>query len=427
MRIIHTADWHLGQHFMGKSREVEHQKFLDWLLCTIKKQQIDAIIVAGDIFDTGTPPSYARQMFNRFVGDSKDTGCQLLLLGGNHDSVAMLEETSELLRRLGVHLVAKPTDDPLDQVVCLQSNGSQQSPGALVCAIPFIRPRYIVKSVAGQDGSTKQQQLQTAIAAHYQSVYDAAVKLRADKQWDCPIIATGHLTAVGASRSDSVRDIYIGTLEAFPANAFPPADYIALGHIHGAQKVAGNEKIRYSGSPIPLSFDESGHGLKKSVVQLTTGAGSSIDFNIIPLPDFRTLHTIRGDLDSIETQVAALVADNPPDPDLTTWLEVIVSTEGYLDDLQQRVAALVQDHHIEVLLLRREKKLRSATLETSRKQTLSELNEHDIFEHRLKVEYPDGVTVEEDQTGQPGSTEELNRLRTLYQQVVGEVNSGEAV
>lgn len=284
-----------------------------------------------------------------------------------------------------------------------------------------------MKSVAGQDGDTKQQQLQTAIAEHYQAVYNAAVKLREDNQWDCPIIATGHLTAVGASRSDSVRDIYIGTLDAFPASAFPPADYIALGHIHSAQKVAGQENIRYSGSPIPLSFDESGHGLKKSVVQITTGAGCAIDFEVIGLPDFRTLVTIRGDLDTIETNVAALVADNSPVSDLTSWLEVIVSTEDYLDDLQQRVAALVDGHDIEVLLVRRDRKHRSATLETAQKQTLNELSVDDIFEHRLTEAYATSDLAAEDQAAQARNREAQDRLKTLYRQVVSEVQSGDAV
>lgn len=426
MRIIHTADWHLGQHFMGKSREQEHQLFLDWLLGVVTAKNIDAIIVAGDVFDTGTPPSYARQMFNRFVGDSKDAGCQLLVLGGNHDSVAMLEESSELLHRLGVHLVARPADDPLDQVVRLFGAGNKEVPAALVCVVPFVRARYILKSVAGQDGDTKQQQLQTAIADHYQTVFNAAEKLRADKQWDCPIIATGHLTAVGASRSDSVRDIYIGALEAFPASAFPPADYIALGHIHGAQKVAGNEKIRYSGSPIPLSFDESGHGIKKSVVQLNTGVGSGIDFEIIDVPEFRRLHTIRGDLESIEKQVAALLAEHEPDCEGTAWLEVIVSTHDYLDDLQQRIADLVEGHPVQVLLLRRERKLRSASLEAPGKLTLSDLSVHDIFEHRLNEAFADNDAADGDNAAQTDSQQRKQRLKALYSQVFSELQSGDA-
>lgn len=425
MRIIHTADWHLGQHFMGKSREAEHQAFLDWLLKFIKEHRIDALIVAGDIFDTGTPPSYARQMFNRFVGDSKDAECQLVLLGGNHDSVAMLEESSELLRRLDVQLVARPADDPADQVIRLV-HSSSETPGALVCAIPFLRARYITKSVAGQDGETKQLQLQTAIAEHYQAVYSAAEKLRADNHWDCPIIATGHLTAVGASRSDSVRDIYIGALEAFPADAFPAADYIALGHIHAAQKVAGDEKIRYSGSPIPLSFDESGHGLQKSVVKLTTSAGNAIDYQLIDVPEFRKLYTIRGTLESIEKQVTDLLAAHKPGAESTAWLEVIVSSQDYLDDLQQRVTAMVDGHDIDVLLLRRERKHRSATLEAAQKQTLNELSVHDIFDHRLNEAFASNTEVTEDEAAQVRHRETLQRLKTLYSQVASEVQGGDA-
>ena len=129
-------------------------------------------------------------------------------------------------------------------------------PGAIVCAIPFIRPRDVLQSIAGQSAREKQQSLQDAIHAHYQALFALAEQKRAELGAHLPIIATGHLTTVGASASESVREIYVGALEAFPTAAFPAADYIALGHIHRPQKVGGFEHIRYSGSPIALSFDE---------------------------------------------------------------------------------------------------------------------------------------------------------------------------
>ena len=97
MRILHTSDWHLGQHFIGRSRANEHRAFLSWLVAQVNSQHIDAIIVAGDIFDTATPPSYARELYNQFIVDLQPSGCQLIFLAGNHDAAAVLNKTKSLL------------------------------------------------------------------------------------------------------------------------------------------------------------------------------------------------------------------------------------------------------------------------------------------------------------------------------------------
>ena len=234
MRIIHTADWHLGQFFYSKSRAAEHQAFLDWLLAQITQHQVDALIIAGDLFDTGSPPSYAREMFNRFVVALQPTQCQLIVLAGNHDSVATLNESRELLACLNTRVITSATPQGEQQVLMLHQRDG--TPGALLCAIPYLRPRDILRSQAGQSGREKQISLLEAIEQHYQQCYAAALAERADRA--LPIIATGHLTTVGVTKSDSVRDIYIGTPAAFPAQAFPAADYIALGHLHRAQRLA---------------------------------------------------------------------------------------------------------------------------------------------------------------------------------------------
>ncbi|WP_317473970.1 exonuclease subunit SbcD, partial [Cronobacter sakazakii] len=235
MRILHTSDWHLGQNFYAKSRAAEHEAFLDWLLEAAIAHQVDAIIVAGDIFDTGAPPSYARELYNRFVVKLQAANCPLIVLGGNHDSVATLNESRELLACLNTHVIASAQLTPETQATLLYRRDGE--PGAVLCPVPFLRPRDVLRSLSGQSGREKQQQLLEAISLHYQQSYEAACALRGER--NLPIIATGHLTTVGVTKSDAVRDIYIGTLDAFPADRFPPADYIALGHIHRAQKVAG--------------------------------------------------------------------------------------------------------------------------------------------------------------------------------------------
>ena len=372
MRIIHTADWHLGQFFYNKSRAAEHQAFLDWLLARIEEHQVDALIVAGDLFDTGTPPSYAREMFNRFVVALQPSGCQLVVLAGNHDSVATLNESRELLACLNTRVITTPQDG--NDVLMLTTR--QGEPGALLCAIPYLRPRDIMRSQAGQSGRDKQRSLLEAITAHYQRSFAAAQALNLA----LPIVATGHLTALGVSKSDSVRDIYIGTLDAFPASAFPPADYIALGHIHRAQRVADSDHIRYSGSPIPLSFDELGS--EKSVFLLDfSPTGLSVTPLTIPL--FQPMQVLKGSLAQITRQLSQFSA---PDVTKPVLLDIEVTTQEYLSDLQRQVEALTASLPVDVLLLRRSREQRQHSLAQLDKETLSELNVEEVFARRLALD-----------------------------------------
>ncbi|MBZ4369168.1 exonuclease subunit SbcD, partial [Mycobacterium tuberculosis] len=154
----------------------------------------------------------------------QQTGCRLVVLAGNHDSVAMLNESRDILAFLHTTVVANAGYAPIELPL------RDGTPGAIFCPVPFLRPRELVTSQAGHSGREKQQLLLHAISDYYQEQYQQACALRGDRP--LPIIASGHLTTVGASKSDAVRDIYIGTLDAFPAQHFPPADYIALGHIH---------------------------------------------------------------------------------------------------------------------------------------------------------------------------------------------------
>jgi len=379
MRILHTADWHLGQFFYTKSRAAEHQAFLDWLLEQAEAQQADAIIVAGDIFDTGSPPSYARELYNRFVVKLQQTGCQLVVLGGNHDSVATLNESRELLACLNTRVIAAASDDIRQQVLML--NKRDGSPGALLCAIPFLRPRDILRSQSGQSGREKQQSLLEAITEHYQRCWQEALSQRQALDLPLPIIATGHLTTMGVTKSDAVRDIYIGTLDAFPADCFPPADYIALGHIHRAQRIADSDHIRYSGSPIPLSFDELGKA--KSVFRVDFIDGKFASAEALPIPLFQPMQMIKGSLEQIEQQLAAL----PEAGDgKIIWLDIEIVTDSWLSELQRRIQELTAALPVDVVLLRRSREQREQTLARQNNETLSELSVEEVFSRRLALE-----------------------------------------
>jgi len=398
MRILHTSDWHLGQHFMGKTRQAEHQAFCAWLLEQVRVHDVDVLLIAGDVFDTGAPPSYAREQYYRLVVELRDAGCALVVLGGNHDSPAMLGESRSLLAQLGTQVVPSVGVDLAEQVLVLNDRTGQ--PGAVLCAIPFIRPRDVLASQAGQSAQDKQQSLQQAIAEHYRALYELAVSQRDELGLTLPIIATGHLTTVGASASESVREIYVGSLEAFPTSAFPPADYIALGHIHRPQKVGGLEHIRYSGSPIALSFDEARQ--PKEVLLLTFEGATLQSITPLPVPVFQPMASLRGSLKELAGAITEVAAQGTPERPV--WLEVQVSTDDYLSDLQSRINALCEGHPVEVLRIRRERGNASTSLASEARETLDELSVEDVFARRLQQE-----TLDEDDS---------QRLQDLYRQVL---------
>jgi exonuclease SbcD len=418
MRIIHTSDWHLGQYFYGKSRANEHQQFLTWLLEQIEQHHVDAVIVAGDIFDTGTPPSYAREMYFDFIAQISKLNCSLIMLAGNHDSVAMLNESKQVLASLSVQVIASAEPDNITQQVITIKN-SEGEPQALLCAIPFIRPRDVIKSKEGQSSDDKKQYLQQAISDYYQQSFDYAKKIKTNlNNQNIPIIATGHLTTVGVTTSDSVRDIYIGTLEAFPANAFPEADYIALGHIHKPQKVAKSEHIRYCGSPIPLSFDEAKQ--HKQVLMVDFEYGKLTKVTGVVVPRFQAMAMVKTNLDNLVADVKQLVSEQESllSENLTAeksklWLDIEIESADYLNDLHQQIVQLTQDLPIEILLIRRSKKARQQMNSSTDKTVLTELTLDEVFAKRLELETW--------QTEQQQAQEQ--RLTSLFKTVVNELES----
>ncbi|MDD3352033.1 exonuclease subunit SbcD [Zoogloea sp.] len=386
MRILHTSDWHLGQHFMGKSRQAEHQALIDWLLVQVNTHQVDAVLIAGDLFDTGSPPSYARELYNQLVLRLHQVGVALLLLGGNHDSVAVLAESRALLARLGATVIAA-AGAPADHVCVLPRRDG--TPGCVVCAIPFIRPRDVVSSQAGESAEDKRQALLSALQAHYDAVHELALArqtaLAAELGRTLPILATGHLTTVGASASESVREIYVGSLEAFPTSAFPPVAYIALGHIHRPQAVGGLEHVRYSGSPLPLSFDEASQD--KEVLRVDFEEDRLTAVTPLAIPRFQPLVSLEGSLSTLPAQLQASASGGSGARPV--WLEITVREDDYLADLPARIDALTSGLPVEVLRIRRARGASTPHLEARTQETLHELSPTEVFQRRLAQEQLD--------------------------------------
>ena len=262
LTILHTSDWHLGRRLYGRMRYEEFEAFLRWLQDTISAQQVDVLIVAGDIFDTMTPSNRAQALYYEFLGKVSKSCCQhIVIVAGNHDSPTFLDAPSNVLKFLNVHVIGTACEDLNDEVMVLDDTDG--NPHCIIAAVPYLRDRDVRGSQAGESADSKDANVIKGIRAHYDGVAEIArakqAELAKTHQRQIPIIATGHLFAAGSktTEDDGVRDLYVGNLGQISADMFDDGfDYVALGHLHVPQRVGGREHIRYSGSPIAMGFGE---------------------------------------------------------------------------------------------------------------------------------------------------------------------------
>ncbi len=370
MKILHTSDWHLGQSFMGRSRAEEHQLLISWLLDYVTAANIEAVILAGDVFDTSTPPSYARELYLELVLALYQRDCALIVVAGNHDSVSVLNESKSLLKQMNTYVITQPSWDQLEaSLVTLKNRAGERA--AMVCAVPFLRVRDMVQRELGQSIDAKQAQLSDRIQAYYRELYEQAKQMAED----LPIIGTGHLTVLGGHKTESVRDIYVGTLEALPPALLPEFDYLALGHIHKPMGVGGKEVWRYSGSPIPMSFDES--GTQKSVAVFDT---ENKNVNLISIPNFRELRSLKGSRDELVEVLAAITNES----ELCLWLDLTLTDDINIGLFQEQVSELLEGKNIEVLKVQRLRKHINLNTNNGETATLEDVTPQDVFAQLLE-------------------------------------------
>jgi len=370
MKILHTSDWHIGQKFMGKSRQEEHTAFLAWLYETIQKESIDVLIVAGDIFDTGNPPNYALELYYNFLKELFSLqNLTVIITAGNHDSISTLKASKQLLESMNIHVITSGESDE-NELVSIYKDDTLQG---VVCAVPFLRDSVVRKAVSGQTINDKESSLNDGIKQHYKDVYEEAKKLT--KEDSLPLIATGHLTTVGSRTSESERDIYIGgTLDIGSGFLGKYFDYVALGHLHINQTV-GCDHVRYSGSPIPLSFSESNQKKKVNIISFENG---KVTVEEVEVPLYRKLQVLKGDLETIKKELENI-------DDKTTWIEVHLKDENPMF-ANQAIREYAQELELTVLAIkidRTQKKLKAEELNVV---SLDELTPTEVFQRRLDVE-----------------------------------------
>lgn len=286
LTILHTSDWHLGRRLYGRMRYEEFEAFLNWLYGTICTQQIDVLIVAGDIFDTMTPSNRAQALYYEFLGRVSRSCCEhIVIVAGNHDSPTFLDAPSQVLKFLNVHVIGTACDDLNDEVLVLSD--TSDAPHCIIAAVPYLRDRDVRSSSAGESADSKDANVIKGIRAHYDNVANIAKAKQTafvkSHQRHVPIIATGHLFAAGGktTEDDGVRDLYVGSLGQVSAEMFDESfDYVALGHLHVPQRVGGRERIRYSGSPIAMGFGEARQQKQVLIIKF----GEALDANDVTAP-----------------------------------------------------------------------------------------------------------------------------------------------
>ena len=373
MKILHTSDWHMGRALFGRKRHAEFERFLDWLINCIAAEGINALLICGDVFDNTTPSNRTLELYYRFLCRAAGAGCRhVVVTAGNHDSPSLLNAPREVLRHLNVHVVGCMAEAADDEVIALHDSTGR--PELIVCAVPYLRDRDIRRAEAGETFGDKGRKLVDGIRDHYRQVGEAALATRAERGGNLPIVAMGHLFTAGGQTADGdgVRELYVGSLGQVGADIFPDCfDYLALGHLHKAQRVAGSNFRRYCGSPIPMSFGEAGQ--LKSVLVVDFRA-EELAVQEIAVPCFQQLVTVRGDWKTIGERVAGLKM--VPDP---VWLEVIYEGEEIVADLGERLRDLIDGSNLEIL---RSKNLRLAERTLGRmasEETLDDLSVDDVF------------------------------------------------
>lgn len=377
MKFLHTSDWHIGRALYGRKRYEEFELFLDWLIGCIESERVEALFVAGDVFDNGTPSNRALELYYRFLCRCAGAGCRhVVITAGNHDSPSLLNAPREVLRHLNVHVVGCMVEATDDELVVLHD--ADGKPELIVCAVPYLRDRDIRRAEAGETFEDKGRKLVEGIRDHYRQVGKNAVARRDELGGKIPIIATGHLFTAGGQTvdGDGVRELYVGTLGHVGGDTFPDCiDYLALGHLHTAQKVGGSDSRRYSGSPVSMSFGEAGQ--RKIVVVVNIGSAEVL-VEEIPVPCFQPLASIRGDWNRISERISEMKKESA-----SVWLEVIYEGDEILGDLQDKLRELIEGTSLEILRTRNMRLVERTLSRMTTEETLDDLDPDEVFSRCL--------------------------------------------
>lgn len=379
LTVLHTSDWHLGRLLHGRRRHEEFAAFLDWLSMIIEQEHVDIILVSGDIFDTTTPGNRSQEMYYRFLAKTASSAFRhIVITSGNHDSPSFLDAPAELLSALRVHVVGTMPPDIADEVLVLEQQDG--SPWAIVCAVPYLRERDLRSADIADRIEEKEQVLRENLRNHYAQVMEHAKNKRESLKGDIPIIMMGHLFVAGASTSENeaVNDLLVGSLGRIPTDYLPSEpDYLALGHLHIPQKVAQSETMRYSGSPLAMTFGEARQ--EKSLCLLRFN-DRKLDIELLPVPKFQLLMQISGNRQALVEQISELIRNGS-----RAWLEVNYTGDELITGLREELEDMLSASEMEMLVLKDRRIFNQINAQIREDERLEDLDRNEVFDRCLEV------------------------------------------
>ncbi len=328
MRLLHTADWHLGASLGNVSRADEHDAFFEWLLETVHERQIHALLVAGDVFHYTQPSADALRQYYKFLArlDAETDLQKVIIIGGNHDSAPRLDAAGPILEHLKVHVVGGlgQEQSSWSRALCPISNADGQIE-CVVAAVPYMHEyRLGIRTTKRDPG-----EIRDAFKSKFQHLYKHLADQASVHYPGQPLLAMGHLTCEGAAEDDYHTPIHqIATIGGLPPTIFDPRYlYVALGHIHRMYQV-GESAAWYSGSPVALDISESRYPHFCLVVDLD-------DFSVdrLPVPTWREMVSVSGDIESVLKELQTLTWSSPMAP--LVYAEVSVSE--FIADVEPRI------------------------------------------------------------------------------------------
>ncbi len=290
MRLLHTSDWHLGRTLHRADLRDAQAGFLDSLVDTVRSERVDAVLVAGDVYDRAIPPVDAVALCEEALLRLREAGARVIVASGNHDSARRLGFGARLVDASGVHLRTRPA--AVAEPVLLRDEH-----GPVACyAVPYLEPEAIAAQLP-PDPSAPAGGRAEVPRGHAGVLARATACIRADlaRRGGPRSVVLAHAWVNGGAASDSERDITVGGVGCVPTATFAGFDYTALGHLHGQQSVAPT--VRYSGSPLPYSFSEAGHRKGSWLIELDARGVAGVE--PVPAPTYRPLSVLRGELDTL--------------------------------------------------------------------------------------------------------------------------------
>jgi exonuclease SbcD len=319
MRILHTSDWHVGKVLKGRARHDEHIKVLAQVVEIARAERPDLVIVAGDLYDSSAPTADSTRVVTRALSALRQTGAQVVAIGGNHDNGPALDALRPWAEAAGIVLRGSVRDNPDELLITGETSGGERW---RLVTLPFLSQRYAIRA-------TEMYELTAAEATQTYADHIARLIARLAESFAEPgavNLLTAHLTIVAAAAGGGEREAHTVMGYAVPATVFPPsAHYVALGHLHRAQRVISPCPARYSGSPLAVDFGEEENVCSVAIVDVSTDQAARV--RDVPITAALALRTVRGTLEQLKKV-------NLPD----AWLRVLVHETprvGLREDVQE--------------------------------------------------------------------------------------------